>query len=66
MRVWHRIAVEGADTVISDTLVAVGIQTVVGILAAGTGVEHKSVVVAEHMPQDEQLLQAAETNYERN
>ena len=61
----HRIAVDRADTATPDTLVAVDIQTV-GILASGAGVEHKSVVVAEHMPQDEQLLQAAETRYERN
>ena len=56
MRVGHRIAVDRADTAIPDTLVAVDIQTVGGILASGAGVEHKSVVVAEHMPQDEQLL----------
>ncbi|MEZ7846536.1 MAG: hypothetical protein QMB41_01050, partial [Rhodospirillales bacterium] len=66
VRVGHRIAVDRTDTAIPDTLVAMDIQTVVGILASGAGVEHKSVVVAEHMPQDEQLLQAAETRYERN
>jgi hypothetical protein len=56
VRVGHRIAVDWADTAIPDTLVAVDIQTVGGILASGAGVEHKSVVVAEHMLQDEQLL----------
>ena len=55
-RVGRSIAVDRTDTVIPDTLDAVDIQTVGGILASGTGVEHKSVVVAEHMPQDEQLL----------
>lgn len=58
LKVWvgHRIAVDGTDSVIPDTLVVVDIQTVVGILASGAGVQHKSVVVAEHMLQDEQLL----------
>ena len=65
-RVGRSIAVDRTDTVIPDTLDAVDIQIVGGILVSGAGVEHKSVVVDEHMPQDVQLLQVAETSYERN